>query len=205
VFIIYIAVIYRFKPTKRTHADLQNNTHKTKERATWSPPKYASHVAPISLFPLSYFFWHIHPNDIEIWSFLFNYWSKNKICQPCYCTLHNIVLQVAVECRDYHTCIQRTTLGSHSEVLKANWVKLQSFMSFPFYFYRFRWSCWCKILHEQQLFFPFHKIIYEYIWNNRHSQFITINICFNDIRWYYIFDDLSKRFYMLYVNQTQLA
>jgi hypothetical protein len=50
--------------------------------------------------------------------------SKNKICQPCHCTLHNIVLQVAVECRDYHTCIQRTTLGSHSEVLKANWMKL---------------------------------------------------------------------------------
>jgi len=51
---------------KNTHADLQNITHKTKERATWSPPQSASHVAPISLFPLSYFFWHIHPNDIEI-------------------------------------------------------------------------------------------------------------------------------------------
>ena len=37
----------------------------------------------------------------------------------CHCTLHNIVLQFADECRDYHTCIHRTTLGSHSEDLQA--------------------------------------------------------------------------------------
>ena len=67
---------------KSIHADLQNITHKTKERATWSPPKSASHVAPISLFPLSYFFWHIHPNNIEIWSLGFNtyYDIWFKIC-----------------------------------------------------------------------------------------------------------------------------